>query len=432
MHKQLNHLVVVMLALAQISLAARMAGAQQVSSGNELFKLNASDAAPFRIFGSSVSVSGNLALVGSPGAGNDGLSPGSAYLFDVSTGQELLIFTPSDAVQQDQFGSSVAICGDKAIVGAYGSLTDGGGAAYVFDVTTGQELFKLSVDDAQIGDSVAISGNVAIIGSVSDSAYLFDVTTGQQLFKLTASDMIPNNYFGFSVGISGNTAIVGSLNNAAYLFDVTTGQELHKLTSPELALPTTGISLFGQAVAISGDMAIVGAPVSGFGTGAAYLFDALTGQPLAKLTAPEPEAADLFGVSVAIDDHRAIVGGGYAHADGNTRSAFLFDVLTGELIASIERSQIGVNPRSDTFTEAVAISGRNAIVGASEDGIFTGSAYVYSTVPEPAGLVILLIGMPFLTSRKWPRQCRPRHTPALESNWSATRLSATSDKGSVL
>src|SRR5215204_6454840 len=75
----------------------------------------------------------------------------------------------------------------------------------------GNELFKLTTSDGATGDqfgrSVAVSGNVAIIGADGDdhagdssgSAYLFNVMTGGQLSKLTASDAAANHAFGFSV-----------------------------------------------------------------------------------------------------------------------------------------------------------------------------------------------------------------------------------------
>ena len=148
--------------------------------------------------------------------------------------------TAADAAANDQFGFSVAISGNIAIVGAHRDDDAGtdSGSAYLFDVTTGNQLFKLTALDAasadNFGRSVAISGNIAIVGARlnddgganSGSAYLFDVTTGNQLFKLTASDAAASDFFGESVAISGNTAIVGALFNddagsdsgSAYLF----------------------------------------------------------------------------------------------------------------------------------------------------------------------------------------------------------------------
>ena len=140
-------------------------------------------------------------------------SPVSAYLFDVTTGQQRFKLFASDAARNADFGFSVAIDGDKAIVSGNGSR-----AAYVFDVVTGQELFKMIPSESYgiFGYSVGISGNTAIVGapieSIASSAYLFDVLTGQELFKLTPSDLYVHfgTLFGITVAISGNTAIVGA------------------------------------------------------------------------------------------------------------------------------------------------------------------------------------------------------------------------------
>ena len=92
----------------------------------------------------------------------------------------------------------------------------------MFDTTTGRQLFKLLPDDGaafdEFGISVAINGEVAIVGarfddangSFSGSAYLFDTTTGRQIAKLLPNDGAASDYFGYSVAISGPTAIVGA------------------------------------------------------------------------------------------------------------------------------------------------------------------------------------------------------------------------------
>ncbi len=189
-----------------------------------LDKLTANDAAEWDQLGRSVSISDDIAIVGTYYGYPDG---GSAYLFDVATGEQLFKLTANDAAEGDLFGCSVSISGDITIVGAH--YNAGCGSAYLFDVTTGQQLFKLTADDAEAGDyfgwSVSISGDIAIVGARRDdgggdesgSAYLFDVTidvtTGRQLFKLTADDAEAGDRFGWSVSISDDIAIVGAPYN---------------------------------------------------------------------------------------------------------------------------------------------------------------------------------------------------------------------------
>ena len=115
---------------------------------------------------------------------------------------------------------------------------------------------------------------------MSGSAYLFDVTTGTQLHKLTAFDGTMNESFGEAVAISGNLAMVGSVfKGAAYLFDVSTGNLVRKL-SPFDGSPGGS---FGFGVDISGDLAIVGAYTDSrpdrSQAGAAYIFSSEVPEP---------------------------------------------------------------------------------------------------------------------------------------------------------
>ena len=185
-----------------LAMVLALGAAAQAQFGVET-KLTALDVARSDLFGISVGISGDTAIVGSIKF-SDLPSSGSAYLFDVNTGNQLFKLTSSDPY--DDFGYSVAISGFTAIVGADrddGASIGAGadfGAAFVFNVTTGEQLFKLTASDAaeqdQLGRSLAISGTTAILGAHGDdhagnrsgSAYLFDVNTGHQLFKLTADD----------------------------------------------------------------------------------------------------------------------------------------------------------------------------------------------------------------------------------------------------
>ena len=413
-----THLTLILVTAICLTLATPTAlGAQ-----TELFKLTAADTETVDWFGHSVGVSGDVAIVGVPYDDDAGLSSGSAYLFDVTTGDELFKLTGSDAAADDRFGHAVAISGDAAIVGARYD-DDGGdnsGAAYIYDVTTGDEILKLTASDpsplGRFGEAVGISGNTAIIaaqgngeaGDDSGSAYLFDVTTGEQLFKLTASDAAARDAFGSSVAIYGNVAIVGAHNNdgvvsgsgSAYLFDVTTGAELFKLTASDAASGDA----FGRSVAIYGNVAMVGAfhnDEAAYDSGAAYLFDVVTGQQLFKLTASDAATVDLFGYSVALSTEVAVVGAYYRDDAGeDSGSAYLFDVNTGAELFKLTASDGGSQHH---FGLSVAIYNDVAIVGSPNDthaGYNSGSAYLYE-VPEPATLLVMAAaGLPLLLKRK--------------------------------
>ncbi len=318
------------------------------STGQPLFKLTASDAAAGDEFGRSVAISGPAGIVGAPFDDDGGPDSGSAYLFDTTTGQQLFKLTASDAAASDDFGHRVAVSGSIAVVGARFDDDAGtdSGSAYIFDGTTGQQLFKLTANDAAAGDefgaSVAIAGTIAIVGARSDddagtdsgSAYVFDTTTGQQLFKLTASDAAAGDEFGISVAISGTTAIVGARldddtgtdSGAAYVFDSTTGAQLVKLTASDAEAG----DFFGRSVALSGTTAIcgaIGADDVGTDSGSAYVFDTTTGQQLFNLTASDSAAGDEFGISLAISGSSVFIGA-YRNDDAgeNSGSAYVFDL----------------------------------------------------------------------------------------------------------
>ena len=317
------------------------------TTGQQIAKLLPKDGAAVDRFSRSVAISGATAIVGALFDDDNGDGSGSAYLFETVTGQQVAKLLPDDGAPNSAFGVSVSISGTTAIVGAYLDDDNGifSGSAYLFDTTTGRQILKILASDGAFTDffgySVAISGATAIVGAYNDddngsnsgSAYLFDVTTGQQVAKLLPDDGAEHDQFGFSVAISGTTAIVGArwdddngfLSGSAYLFDVTTGQQFAKL------LPNDGAAddWFGWSVAISGAIAIVGSTWDddhGDESGSAYLFDTTTGQQIAKLLPNDGAARDWFGLSVGISGANAIAG---AHGNDDSGalsgSAYLFD-----------------------------------------------------------------------------------------------------------
>ncbi|MHC4107825.1 MAG: FG-GAP repeat protein, partial [Planctomycetota bacterium] len=74
----------------------------------QLYELTADDAANQDIFGISVGVSGDMAIVGARGNDDAGNASGSVYLFDVTTGQQLHKLTANDAAAFDRFGYAAA------------------------------------------------------------------------------------------------------------------------------------------------------------------------------------------------------------------------------------------------------------------------------------------------------------------------------------
>ena len=280
-------------------------------------KLTAANAANNDRFGWSVAINGETAVVGAVGANN---GRGSAYVF-VRNGTAWIQqqqLTAADGALNDFLGLSVGISGETVIVGAPSASVGGNseqGAAYVFvrNGATWVQQQKLTAADGapqdNFGQSVGINGETAIVSAPRDdvganvdqgSAYTFvrNGTTWTQQQKLTAADGVPNDIFGQSVAISGETVIVGANfadvsaanQGAAYTFtrSGTVWTQLQKVVAPDAAANDS----FGWSVSISGERAIVGALNKTIGTnvgqGAAYIFATVLPPPPTPTPSPTP------------------------------------------------------------------------------------------------------------------------------------------------
>jgi hypothetical protein len=147
----------------------------------EQTKLLASDGYIGEYFGWSVSVSGDNIIVGALYDTNEnGAGAGSAYVFHYNGSdwvQEVKLLA-SDGGTHDWFGSSVSLSGEYALVGAYADDEDGDdvGSAYIFhyDGSNWLEQTKLLASDGspsdQLGTSVSLSEDHAVAGAYWDDA----------------------------------------------------------------------------------------------------------------------------------------------------------------------------------------------------------------------------------------------------------------------
>lgn len=388
-------------------------------------------------FGRSVSISGDYAIVGVPQA--DAQIPFSAGVSDAGEAQIYvrsgtnwyhqaalgLLFTSSGASPSDYFGFSVSIDGDYAIVGSPfedpNGITNGGSAhIYVRSGSTWSYQTKLnrtasSTANAYFGYSVAISGNYAIVGApLTDRSSMFSTTfdTGAAYIyvrsgttwsfqrKLIAPDWGAYDQFGFSVSIDSNPntgvwVIVGapfedpngiSDAGSAYIWYLSGTTWYH--AAKVMASDSQTSAKFGEKVDISDPYAIVGCPRHTSDTGSAYvyersLYNLSVWNQQAKLTASDYASGDWFGVDVAIENNRAVVGAWVEDPNGitNAGSAYVFDrsgnvwTETTKLIASDAAAH-------DNAGVSVSLSSNTAIVGAYLDdhsSTDAGSAYVYIT-----------------------------------------------------
>jgi len=404
-------------------------------------KLTASDRATSDGLGSSVAISGDVVVVGAPYAAPGGITQaGAAYVFVKPLGgwgdmTQTAKLTASDKYNFDIFGYSVAISGDVVVVGAQGGYAGDppmAGAAYVFVKPAGgwanmTQTAKLTASDKatldNFGRSVAISGNVVVVGAYyakpggitrAGAAYIFVKPGGgwvdmTQTAKLTASDKAVDDRLGDSISVSGDVVVVGASYaspggkdwaGAAYIFvkPVVGGWTNMTQTAKLTASDKYDGAHFGESVAISGNVVVVGssfAYAGGMGAaGAAYVFVKPGGgwggnlTETAHLTASDKDWNDYFGKSVAISGGVVVVGAFYAETGGvtaNAGAAYVFVKPGGGWGGDLtESAKLTAPPDNDVFSNfghSVGISGGVIVVGAPKNGngltIDAGGAFMF-------------------------------------------------------
>ncbi len=250
---------------------------------------------------------------------NSATAAGAAYVFSRTAGvwAQHAYLKASNTDPSDLFGFSVSICGDLAVVGAHGedsgaggvnadqsdNSSHGAGAAYVFVRQAGswsQRAYLKATHSRSnngFGRSVAVSRETVVIGARSED--------------------------GGSTGVNGNPNDTSAKNaGAAYVFvrrGTTWSQQAYLKASN-----TNTMDLFGTSVAVSDDTVVIGAPsessiavgVNGMQddnsasrAGAAYVFvrrDSEWSQK-AYLKASNTDTGDNFGISVAVSGDLAVI-----------------------------------------------------------------------------------------------------------------------------
>ncbi len=333
----------------------------------EVAKRTPSDSAAGDVFGAGVSLDGGTLVAG---AQYDDGRRGSAYVFQRDWGGannwgEVKKLIGSDSAALDEFGLFASISGDTVVVGAH---LHGPGAAYVFERHQGGtnnwgEVKKLVAPDAAAGDGfgwpTAIHGDCTAVGAFlhdevggdSGVAYIFCRDQGGFdnwgfVKKLVPSDASSGDWFGQRISMEGDSIVVGALYadgiqanaGAAYVFQRNAGGpdnwgQVCKLQASD------GISAqeFGRAVAVDGDVVVIGASIdNAVSDGAAYIFRINQPGPnpcieQAKIIPLDLGGNDKFGAHVALSGSMAIVA---SYLDDNESgidagSAYVFFVGPG-------------------------------------------------------------------------------------------------------
>ncbi len=331
-------------------------------------KILASDGISGDEFGNAVDLDGTTAIIG---ASVENAIQGSAYVFVDGgasfTEQQKLV--AADGAAGDNFGVRVAVSGDSAIVGAFGDA-DNQGSAYVFTrssaVWTQQQ--KLTASDGETQDnfgwSVDIEGDTALVGAYGDdsnfgAAYVFtrSGSSWTQSQKLIPSDAPALICFGFSVALDGTKALIGaiadlSFRGASYVFNSSAGvySQAQKITPVDAAASKR----FGGFVSLSGDYALVGATGDTSFTGAAYAFkfgDAI------NLTLPSTvKGGAKATLSVTLTSAAPVGGTTVSLATNNAAFPVPASIVVPEGATSASVQVTSLNVAADTLTTVTATS----------------------------------------------------------------------------
>ncbi|MBW1789419.1 MAG: IPTL-CTERM sorting domain-containing protein, partial [Deltaproteobacteria bacterium] len=189
---------------------------------------------------------------------------------------------------------------------------------------------------------------------------------------------------------------------------------------------------FGHAVALSGETALVGARGAKVGSnddqGAVYVFvrSGTTWTPQEKLTADDGAADDEFGNAVALSGATALVGARDADVGGNDRQGAVYVfVRSGATWTQQEKLTADDGAAGDDFGRSVALSGATtafsrgatALVGAREADVGgnrdQGAAYVFHVpIPRPIptmtewGMIMLALLLAGSAIWAWRRRIR--------------------------
>jgi hypothetical protein len=299
-------------------------------------RLTASDGDSLDFFGWSVGIRGDTAMIGAfaEGEGAD-LFRGAVYVFERigASWVETQKLQSSDGDAQDHFGFSLSFDGGTLLVGAKqagpGDVTGGAVYAFVSDGAAWLEQAKLfdplTEPSDSFGSSVSLCGERALIGARSDgtgSAYTF-VRSGETWTleqKLEPSDPTEPSLFGWSVTLWGRTAAIGApqketdgipQRGALYIFtlDQGTWSETQRIVPAD----THQDSMFGKSAVMVGNTLLVGAELDVLGgllRGVVFELRPDNGlwQDVQWFAAPVGQSLDNFGEALALDGERALVG----------------------------------------------------------------------------------------------------------------------------
>lgn len=376
-----------------------------------LTKLVAADPGFYQQYGSAVALDGDTAVIGALGDQEFGANAGAAYVMVRAANswtQQAKLF-PTVGAGSLLFGTSVAISGNSVLVGA--PVGDNRGAAYVFvregaNWTPEAKLVPVNLStQSQFGFSVAIDGSAAVIGARHDevngnvrqgSAFLFQLDNGiwTEQAKLVADDGDASETFGNAVAIAGSDVLVASDSDSTANWEGQGSVSAYRQSAAAWVLqtkisngPGQSEASAGLSIAIDGDTAVVGVPLSrvgvlhGVGTVEVFVQRG-TWQRQTILTPPAGDQALGFGTQVSLSGDTLLVQATDPTSGLTFRNVVYVFVRKGNIWRYQTRLESGSSDLSEGFGEALAVVGDQAFVAAPYANASAGLVYVFRRVAD--------------------------------------------------
>lgn len=434
-------------------------------------------------FGKAVSIDSNYAIIGAANEDEDYretntlLNAGAAYILKKDTAgtwYRVQKLSPNDRSESDNFGNSVAIYGEYAMVSAINNKFDpdykdtlkNAGAVYVFKNINGywKQIQKITPNDRskddKFGHKIAIFEDYAIISSIYNSkdtngnpssayagaVYVFKLDSNKwvEIQKITAYDRSVNDFFGFSLDLNKDYAIIGSIyhdldtagNNlmndagATYIYKKNSGKFdfIQKITSDYRHANMQ----FGNSVSIDNDIIVVGAfyeniPNGLNGVGGAYIYKLVNGKfkNIKKIIPTNKGEYFQFGSSVKIEDKMIYV---TAYRETNILNSvthtlsgglYLYKSLDGQTWSNHQKLIASDLYSADLFGLDMDVSNKNILIGSpnsdkdSLNQILSngGAVYIYKALSCDTSLTRLNINA-----------CERYESPSKRYIWSKSGL----------
>jgi hypothetical protein len=353
-------------------------------------------------FGYSLAISGSRLVVGAPNGSPSTGDAGAVYVYDLASAQpaQPVLALPDPLASGQSFGFSVAVTGNRVVVGAPQANGTGDlSRAYVYDLASANPATPVAsyadatpASNERFGSAVATAASLVVIGAPLEdtgatdagTCYLYDFTFGPPAVP-TAT--IPNpapllsDEFGSALSLSGSRLAVGEAlddqggadSGRVYVYELG-GSSPALVATLENPSPQSNDN-FGRSVALAGTRLVTAAHgdnTGGSDVGSAYVFDfsgAPPANPALTINTPSISSEEEFGTGVDLWGSIMVIGSHHDDKGSNSNcgTVFIYDRLSPTPNIPILTIDNPAPNSNDYFGASVAINGNTVVVAAYQD-----------------------------------------------------------------